>query len=72
MRRKGNGAYLNNSRIRVSKRKIKDALLVAGGPKGASQIKNKIFSEYVNVSNNVSNVRKFGSRLDMAYVAWEI
>ena len=68
---KGNGAYLNNSRIRVSKkRKIKDALLVTGGPKGASQIKNKIFSEYVNVSNNVSNVRKFGSAaLDMAYVA---
>ena len=68
---KGNGAYLNNSRIRVSnKKKIKDALLVTGGPKGASKIKNKIFSEYINVSNNVSNVRKFGSAaLDMAYVA---
>ncbi len=68
---KGNGAYLNNSRIRVSKKKkLKDALLVTGGPKGASKIKNKIFSEYVNVSNNVSNVRKFGSAaLDMAYVA---
>ena len=68
---KGNGAYLNNSRIRVSnKKKIKDALLVTGGPKGASKIKDKIFSEYVNVSNNVANVRKFGSAaLDMAYVA---
>ena len=68
---KGNGAYLNNSRIRVSnKKKIKDALLVTGGPKGASKIKDKIFSEYINVSNNVSNVRKFGSAaLDMAYVA---
>ncbi len=68
---KGNGAYLNNSRIRVSnKKKIKDALLVTGGPKGNSKIKNKIFSEYINVSNNVSNVRKFGSAaLDMAYVA---
>ena len=68
---KGNGAYLNNSRIRVSnKNKIKDALLVTGGPKGNSKIKNKIFSEYINVSNNVSNVRKFGSAaLDMAYVA---
>ena len=30
---KGNGAYLNNSRIRVSnKKKLKDALLVTGGP----------------------------------------
>ena len=68
---KGNGAYLNNSRIRVSnKKKLKDALLVTGGPKGASKIKNKIYSEYINVSNNVSNVRKFGSAaLDMAYVA---
>ena len=68
---KGNGAYLNNSRIRVSnKKKLKDALLVTGGPKGASKIKDKIFSEYINVSNNVSNVRKFGSAaLDMAFVA---
>ena len=68
---KGNGAYLNNSRIRVSNKKnLKDALLVTGGPKGVSKIKDKIFSEYINVSNNVSNVRKFGSAaLDMAYVA---
>ena len=68
---KGSGAYLNNSRIRVSNKKnIKDALVVTGGPKQASKIKEKIFSEYVNVSNNVSNVRKFGSAaLDMAYVA---
>ena len=50
---KGKGAYLNNSRIRVSNKK-----------------KIKIFSEYINISNNVSNVRKFGSAaLDMAYVA---
>ena len=68
---KGNGAYLNNSRIRVSnKNKIKDALIVTGGPKGASEIKEKIFSEYISVSNNVANVRKFGSAaLDIAYVA---
>ena len=68
---KGNGAYMNNSRIRVSnKKKIKDALIVTGGPNGASKIKEKIFSEYINVSNNVSNVRKFGSAaLDIAYVA---
>ena len=68
---KGNGAFLNNSRMRVSnKKKIKDALLVTGGPKGASKIKDKIFSEYIKVSKNTSNVRKFGSAaLDMAYVA---
>ena len=68
---KGNGAYLNNTRIRVSnKKKIKDSLIVTGGPKGSSKIKKKIFSEYISVSNNVANVRKFGSAaLDMAYVA---
>ena len=68
---KGNGAYLNNSRIRVSnKKKLNDALLVTGGPKQASKIKDKIFSEYINISKNVSNVRKYGSAaLDMAYVA---
>ena len=52
------------------KNKIKDALIVTGGPKGASKIKDKIFSEYINVSKNVANVRKFGSAaLDVAYVA---
>ena len=68
---KGNGAYLNNSRIRVSKKsKIKESLIVTGGPKQASKIKDKIFLEYINVSKNVSNVRKFGSAaLDVAYVA---
>ena len=68
---KGNGAYLNNSRIRVSnKKRISDSLLVTGGPKQSSKIKDKIFSEYLNVSEKVSNVRKFGSAaLDMAYVA---
>ncbi len=68
---KGNGAFLNNSRIRVSnKKKIENALIVTGGPKKASKIKDKIFSEYIDVSKKVSNVRKFGSAaLDMAYVA---
>ena len=43
---------------------------MTGGPKGASKIKDKIFSEYINVSKNVANVRKFGSAaLDIAYVA---
>ena len=69
---KGNGAYLNNTRIRVSnKKKLKDALLVTGGPRQSSEIKEKIFSEFVKVSNNtLSPVRKFGSAaLDVAYVA---
>ncbi len=68
---KGNGAYLNNSRIRVSnQKKLENSLLVTGGPKVSSKIKEKIFSEYINISKSVTNVRKFGSAaLDMAYVA---
>ena len=69
---KGNGAFLNNSRIRVSKKKkIKDALLVTGGPKNSSKIKEKIFAEFIKVSKNVfSPIRKFGSAaLDISYVA---
>ena len=68
---KGNGAYLNNSRIRVSnKKKLKMLYLLLVVQKESSKIKDKIFSEYINVSNNVSNIRKFGSAaLDMAYVA---
>ena len=69
---KGNGAYLNNSRIRVSnKKKLKDALLVTGGPRQTSKMKEEIFSEFIKVSNNIlTPVRKFGSAaLDIAYVA---
>ena len=43
---------------------------MTGGPKGSSKIKDKIFDEYIIISKNVSNDRKFGSAaLDMAYVA---
>tara|TARA_B100000963_G_C22511518_1_gene618592 strand:+ start:203 stop:1006 length:804 start_codon:yes stop_codon:yes gene_type:complete len=69
---KGNGSYLNNSRIRVSnKKKLKDALIVTGGPRQSSKIKEDIFSEFIKVSNNIlSPIRKFGSAaLDLAYVA---
>ena len=69
---KGNGAYLNNSRIRVSNiKKLEDSLLVTGGPNHTSKIKDEIFSEFVEISKNVySPIRKFGSAaLDIAYVA---
>ena len=68
---KGNGAYLNNSRIRVSnKKKLKDSILVTGGPNNSSKIRDKIFEEFITVSKNVIEpVRKLGSAaLDIAYV----
>ncbi len=69
---KNNGAFLNNSRIRVSnKKKLKDCLLVTGGPKKLSKNKDHIFSEYRMISNLVdAPIRKFGSAsLDIANVA---
>ena len=69
---KGNGAYLNNSRIRVSnKSDFKNSCLVTGGPKVNSKKREFIFEEYQKISVEVnSHVRKSGSAaLDIAYVA---
>ena len=69
---KGNGAYLNNYRMRVSARsKLKNCLIVTGGPKFSSPVREKILHEYKNFSSKViTPIRKMGSAaLDMAYVA---
>ena len=69
---KGQGAYLNNIRTRVSnKSDFKNSLLVTGGPRYASNIKDKIFKEYIELAKKVRPpIRKSGSAaLDLAYVA---
>jgi myo-inositol-1(or 4)-monophosphatase len=69
---KGSGAFFNNSRIRVSKKnKLRNSILVTGGPNSNSSKKNDIFQEYIKISNLVDTpVRKFGSAaLDISYVA---
>ena len=71
---KGNGSYLNNQRIRVSSRsKLKDCLIITGGPAFRSKDKDKQLSlnEYYKFSSKVMTpIRKMGSAsLDMAYVA---
>ena len=69
---KGQGAYLNNHRIRVSKKTdFKNSLLVTGGPRYISKIKNKTFEEYIKLSKEVRPpIRKSGSAaLDLAYLA---
>ena len=69
---KGSGAFFNNSRIRVTKKnKLKNSILVTGGPKFNSPKKKNIFQEYINVSNlTEANIRKFGSAaLNLCYVA---
>ena len=68
---KGKGAYLNNSRIRVSSRKnIDECVLLAGGPILSYKNKEIFFKEYESVSRKVAATRKFGSSaLDLAYLA---
>jgi len=69
---KGNGAYLNNQRMRVSSRsKLKDCIIFTGGPKIESKDRELSLKEYNNFSSKVLiPIRKLGSAaLDMAYVA---
>ena len=69
---KGQGAYLNNTRTRVSnKSDFKNSLLVTGGPRYTSNIKDKVFKEYIELAKKVRPpIRKSGSAaLDLAYVA---
>ena len=69
---KGNGSYLNNQRTRVSSRsKLKDCLIVTGGPKRNQKERDLALKEYDKFSSSVDiPVRKMGSAsLDMAYVA---
>tara|TARA_Y100001970_G_scaffold286964_1_gene410428 strand:+ start:5347 stop:6132 length:786 start_codon:yes stop_codon:yes gene_type:complete len=69
---KGQGAYLNNVRTRVSnKSDFKNSLLVTGGPRFTSKLRDKIFKEYIELSQVVRPpIRKSGSAaLDLAYVA---
>ena len=69
---KGNGAYMNNQRMRVSTRsKLKDCIIFSGGPRYGAENKELIFKEYIKFSSKVHiAIRKFGSgSLDMAYVA---
>jgi len=68
----GSGAFLNNSRIRVSKKKsLKNSLIGTGGPRSSSKSKNEIYLEFLEISKNVEiPLRKFGSAsLDLASVA---
>jgi len=69
---KGNGAYLNNQRIRVSARsKLEDCIIFTGGPKHETKDVELSLNEYKKFSSKVLiPIRKMGSAsLDMAYVA---
>jgi myo-inositol-1(or 4)-monophosphatase len=69
---KGNGAYINNQRMRVSSRsKLEECIIFTGGPKHDLKNKELSLKEYSSFSLKVFvPIRKLGSAsLDMAYVA---
>lgn len=73
MAEKGQGAFMNNSRMRVSGRKnLNDAMVCTGNPSfGASPQEFKIFmTELGAVMPHVAGIRRMGAAaLDIAYVA---
>ena len=69
---KDQGYYLNNHRLRVSKRKkFEDCLILTGGPSYKDLNKNISFDNYIKISKLANSpIRKMGSAsLDMAYIA---
>ena len=69
---KGNGAYLNNQRMRVAARtKLEDCIIFTGGPRHNSESRELSLNEYKKFSaKTLIPIRKMGSAsLDMAYVA---
>ncbi|WP_020399477.1 inositol monophosphatase family protein [Kordiimonas gwangyangensis] len=68
---KGQGAYLNESRLRVSGRnKMEDALLATGIPFKGRGNHELFMAEMAEFMPHVAGIRRFGSAaLDLAYVA---
>ncbi len=68
---KGQGAYLNDSRLRVSGRKRMDeALLSTGIPFKGREGHDEFHAELTEFMPNVAGIRRFGAAsLDLAYVA---
>ena len=72
MAEKEKGAYINNQRIGVSKRKkLEDCMIFTGGPSFKSKERELSLNEYKKISAFLpSPLRKLGSAsLDIAYVA---
>ncbi|MFM2398716.1 MAG: hypothetical protein RL341_873 [Pseudomonadota bacterium] len=68
---KGDGAYLNNRRLRVSKRiKFHDALLAASFARSSFSSSRELMQLFGELSVNTAGIRRMGSSvLDLAYVA---
>lgn len=66
----GKGAWCNNKRIRVSKRKDLSSCLIGTGCPFGSRIYNNYYKELDNISQLTAGVRRLGAAsIDLAYVA---
>ncbi len=68
---KGQGAYFNDTRLRVSaRRKLDDALLATGIPFKGKDGHAEFIAEVTELAPQVAGIRRFGAAsLDLAYVA---
>lgn len=68
---KGQGAYMNDTRLRVSgRRKVDDALLATGIPFRGRDGHAEFIAEMQEIAPQVAGIRRFGAAtLDLAYVA---
>lgn len=68
---KGQGAYLNDSRLRVSGRnKLEDAVFATGIPFKGREGHEAFIAEMQEIAPQVAGIRRFGAAsLDLAYVA---
>ena len=66
----GKGAWCNNKRIRVSKRKDISSCLIGTGCPFGTRIYNDYYKELKNISQVTAGVRRLGAAsIDLAYVA---
>jgi len=67
---KGNGAWCNNKRLRVSKREKLETCIIGTGIPHSNEIEDKNMKEIYNIGKNCSGIRRMGSAaIDLAYVA---
>ncbi|PPR45759.1 MAG: Inositol-1-monophosphatase [Alphaproteobacteria bacterium MarineAlpha5_Bin6] len=67
---KGNGAWCNNKRLRVSKRHNLETSIIGTGIPHSNEIEDKHMKEIYNIAKDSSGIRRMGSAaIDLAYVA---
>ena len=67
---KGKGAWCNNKRLRVSKRKIFNECLIGTGIPHTTKLYKNYINEINNIATSCAGIRRMGSAaIDLAYVA---